>query len=276
MRFPVGEYYSPMYDTRELGEQRDRLWPAAPRETVGVDWRDASQVALCRDVFARQTRLDLAEEEGEDPTEYFARNTQYPPLDAWLLEGMVRHFRPRQMIEVGSGYSTLVSARVNREFFESQINLTCIEPYPRGFLSDGIPGVTELRVEKIQDTPLSLFAALGSGDILFVDTSHPVKTGGDVPWIYHEILPRLAPGVLVHIHDIFLPAEYPESWVMEGWGWNEMYLVRAFLTFNDAFEIVWGTMYMLNNHGDDVLKAFPDFGRYRSMGGASLWIRRRI
>jgi predicted O-methyltransferase YrrM len=277
MRFPVGEYYSPMYDTHELVELRERLWPAVPRETLGINWRKASQVALCRDVFAQQTHFEFPENAVEDPTEYFVKNDHYPPLDAWVLEGIMRHFKPRRMVEVGCGFSTLVSARVNREHFDSKISLTCIEPYPRPFLSEGtVAGIDGLRIEKIQDTPLTLFEALGRDDILFIDTSHTVKTGGDVTWIFHEILPRLAPGVIVHIHDFFLPGEYPESWVLEGWGWNETYLVRSFLSFNEAFEIVWGTVYMLMNHPDDVLAAFPDFQRYLTMAGASLWIRRHI
>lgn len=115
---------------------------------------------------------------------------------------------------------------------------------------------------------------LEKDDILFIDTSHTVKTGGDVTWIFHEVVPRLAPGVLVHIHDMFLPGEYPEPWVMEGWGWNEAYLVRSFLTFNNAFEIIWGTVYMIMNHHDDVLAAFPGVLRYLTSGGGSLWIRR--
>ncbi len=153
------------------------------------------------------------------------------------------------------------------------MRVTCIEPYPRPFL-DNLSGVADLRVEKVQDTPIEVFAELQESDILFIDTSHTVKTGGDVNWIYHEIIPRLAPGVVIHLHDIFLPREYPESWVMERWGWNEAYLVRSFLSFNAAFEILWGTQYMLAYHEPDVLAAFPGLQRYAERGGASFWIRR--
>jgi predicted O-methyltransferase YrrM len=265
-----------MYDTRELAKQRQRIWPTVPRETIGINWRNASQLALCRDVFSRQTHFAFPDDATEDATDYFVNNGQYPPLDAWVLEGIIRHSKPHRMIEVGCGFSTLLSARVNREYFDSRVSLTCIEPFPRPFLLEGtIAGIGEVRVEKIQDAPLALFEALKRDDILFIDTSHTVKTGGDVTWIFHEILPRLAPGVMVHIHDFFLPGEYPESWVLEGWGWNEAYLVRSFLTFNDVFEIIWGTVYMLTNHREEVLKAFPDFQRYLAMGGASLWLRRQ-
>jgi hypothetical protein len=153
------------------------------------------------------------------------------------------------------------------------MRLTCIEPYPRDFIVAGVPGVTDLRVEQVQDTPLELFSELASGDVLFVDTSHTLKSGGDVTWIMQEIIPRLAPGVLVHIHDVFIPGEYPEQWVMEGWGWNESYAVRAFLSFNSAFEILWGTQYMLHTHPDAVIETFPGLAS-GPLSGAALWIRR--
>jgi predicted O-methyltransferase YrrM len=276
MRFDVGHYYSPMYDTREIVLNREKIWPPVLRETPGIDWREPDQLALCRDVFAQQQHFAFPEDEGEDQTEYFVNNGQYPPLDAWLLESILRQFEPHRMIEVGCGFSTLVSARVNRDHFDSRIHITCIEPYPRPFLIEGVEGIGQVRVEKIQDTPLELFEQLAENDVLFVDTSHTVKTGGDVTWIFHEVIPRLASGVIVHIHDCFLPGEYPEPWVLEGWGWNEAYLVRSFLTFNETFEIIWGTQYMLINHRDEVLTAFPGLQAHLAMGGASLWIRRRV
>jgi SAM-dependent methyltransferase len=272
-RFPIGHYYSPMYDTRELASRRDRLWPPTPRETVGIDWQDSAQLDLCQ-VFGRQQKLDFIDDPGEDPTVYYASNDQYPPLDAWVLAGILEERRPQRMIEVGSGFSTLVSARVNRERLDLSMKLTCIEPYPRDFLTAGVDGVGELRVEPVQDTPMELYYELAAGDVLFIDTAHTVKTGGDVTWIFAEVIPRLAPGVLIHIHDVFLPGDYPQDWVMEGWGWNENYLVRAFLSFNDQFDIVWGSQYMLHNHRDEVIAAFPGLPA-DTPSGASLWIQRR-
>ena len=112
--------------------------------------------------------------------------------------------------------------------------------------------------------------------MLFIDTSHTVKTGGDVPWLFGEVLPRLAPGVVVHVHDVFLPGDYPVPWVLEGWGWNEIYLVRAFLAFNQQFEILAGTQYLLQRHVDDLRRAFPGLHERRHMerAGASLWLAR--
>jgi SAM-dependent methyltransferase/predicted O-methyltransferase YrrM len=276
VRFPAGHYYSPMPDARELqDEARHRqVWPDEAAATPGIDWCEDAQLELCRKVFAGQSRLELAVEPTADPTEYYATNDQYPALDAWVLEGLLRHLEPRRMIEVGSGYSSLVTARVNREQLARSMRFTCIEPYPRDFLIAGVDGIADLRVERIQDTPLELFDELGEGDVLFIDTSHVVKTGGDVPWLYNRVLPRLAPGVHVHIHDVFLPRDYPEPWVQAGWGWNEQYLVQAFLSFNAGFEIVFANHWMLTYHLDEVLRAFPGQAEHLPRGGAALWLRR--
>jgi predicted O-methyltransferase YrrM len=276
MMVEPGHYYSPVPDDRELRREPrfSQLWPAQPRETVGINWRAERQLAICRDVFAKQERMQFADEETLDPSTYFAKNGQYPALDAWILEGMLRALQPKRMIEVGSGYSSLVTAAVNRTYFDYDLDFTCIEPNPRQFLTDGVAGIEAVVPYKVQDVPLELFAKLGDGDVLFIDTSHVVKTGGDVPWIYNEILPRLAPGVHVHIHDIFLPQEYLQKWVFDGRAWNEQYLVQSFLAFNDVFEVVFGTYWMLTFHPDQLAVAFPDMSRYGQRGGCSFWMRR--
>jgi hypothetical protein len=275
-RFPLGHYYSPLPDNRELAQepQRSLVWPDRPRSTPGIDWNADRQRWLASDVFTAQDRLVFEAGETADPTEYWTSNDQYPALDAWVLEGFLRYLRPRRMIEVGSGFSSLVTARVNREFLGGSIRFTCIEPYPRGFLEAGVPGISELRVEQVQHTPLEVFEALGEGDVLFIDTSHTVKTGGDVAWIYGEVLPRVRPGVVVHIHDAFIPGDYPEEWVLEGWGWNEIYLIKAFLAYNSAFEVLFGVQWMLQNHPELVDEAFPSFSEHRERGGGALWLQR--
>jgi Methyltransferase domain len=276
VRFPPGHYYSPLVDTVELSlePRRSQIWPHEPRATPGVDWREAEQIALCRDVFAQQARLAFPETEGDDPSEYFALNGQYPPLDAWALEAMLRWLRPTRMIEIGSGFSSLVTARVNREFLDGRLRFTCIEPYPRGFLVDGVAGLSDLIVAKVQDVPLAEFESLRDGDVLFVDTSHTVKTGGDTTWIFHEIIPRLARGVIVHVHDAFLPGDYPDEWVLDGWGWNEAYLLHSFLAFNSAFEILLGVRYMSQLRPDELTEAFPDWRTTAQQGGAAIWLRK--
>jgi hypothetical protein len=242
--------------------------------TSGIDWRDREQLALCRDVFAAQQPLDFASEPAQDSSEYWQGNPWYPPLDAWVLQAMLRHLEPARVIEVGCGFSSLVTARVNRELFGGQLQFTCIDPVIRPPLHPDVGGITEIRQEEVQDTPLELFDELAAGDVLFIDSSHTVKTGGDVPLIYNTILPRLRPGVAVHLHDVFLPGDYPAEWVADGRDWNELYLLQAFLAFNSAFEVVFGVQWMVQNHRDALLEAFPGLGPHSELPGGSLWISR--
>jgi predicted O-methyltransferase YrrM len=271
--YPLGHFYSPIYDPSDIQGRRQTIWPKSPRPTVGIAWHEDAQLGLCRSVFARQEPLQFRTDPSGDPTEYWAGNDQYPLLDASVLAAILRHHSPRRMIETGSGYSSLVTARVNREYLNRSMHFTCIEPFPRQFLIDGIDGISALRVELVQDTPLTIFEQLEEDDCLFIDTSHTVKTGGDVTWLFHEIVPRLRRGVLVHIHDVFLPGEYPESWVLEGRGWNETYLVRSFLTFNETFRVVWGTQFMIQKQPNELARAFPS-AELAPHAGASLWLQR--
>ncbi len=276
VRFDAGHYYSPMYDPRELLVEpaRSRIWPPTPHPRPGIDFRDDAQRAFLVDVLGAQERLALRDDGDPEDGEYYALNGQFPPLDAWVLEGMLRHLRPRRMIEIGAGFSSLITARVNRELLGGELDFTCIEPYPRGFLSAGVDGIGELVVSKVEDVALERFEALGDRDVLFVDTSHVIRTGNDVAWIYGQILPRLKRGVRVHIHDVFLPGEYPEQWVREGWGWNENYLVEAFLQFNSGFEILFGAQWALHHARDEIAIACPQFAQAPERGGGSLWLRR--
>jgi predicted O-methyltransferase YrrM len=273
--WPLGHHYSPVPDTRRLAKHRfrKRVWPGEPHPTPGVDWRGEAQISLCRDVFAAQKPLEFAAERPADETEYWRGNGMYPALDALVLQAMLRHLRPARLIEVGCGYSSLVTARVNRELLDSRMGVTCIDPVVKRFFAAGVPGIAEIRQEEVQDTPLELFDELSAGDVLFIDTSHTVKTGGEVPWIYNQILPRLRSGVVVHLHDVFLPGDYPQEWVMEGRAWNELYLLQSFLVFNAGFEVVFGARWMMQHARSELERAFGALGPDEDLAGA-LWLRR--
>jgi predicted O-methyltransferase YrrM len=275
LRWPLGHYYSPVPDTRRLALRRFRLrvWPPKPHPTPGIDWRGPEQLALCRELAA-QDPLEFPAARTADETEYFKQNQMFLALDAWVLQAMLRHLEPARVIEVGSGYSSLVTARVNRECFGGRIRFTCIDPHVSPFLRAGVPGITEMRTEEVQDTPLELFAELTAGDVLFIDTSHTVKTGGEVPWIYNQVLPLLGAGVAVHLHDVFLPGDYPEQWVMEGRAWNELYLIESFLAFNAAFEILFGARWMIQHAWPALVEAFPAVTAEDAELAGSLWLRR--
>ena len=153
---------------------------------------------------------------------------------------MVRHFQPRRIIEVGSGFSSLVFGQAAAKNKSSA--LICIDPFPHEFRkSNGIPALQSLIEKKVQDVDLEFFSQLESGDILFIDSSHTVKIGGDVNYLFLEVLPRLKAGVIVHVHDIFFPFEYRRDWVLEEFRfWTEQYLLQAFLIFNSEFEVLHG------------------------------------
>ncbi len=254
---------------------RSRIWPMTHHPQPGINWRESAQREFLVKVLGAQERLVFDDEGDPESGRYYALNGQFPPLDAWTLEGLLRHVNPGRVIEVGSGFSSLITARVNRELFRNEVHFTCIEPYPRSFLLRGLEGISELIVAKVEDVPLACFDELGNGDIVFIDTSHVLRTGNDVAWIYGQILPRLRTGVYVHIHDVFIPGDYPEQWVREGWGWNENYVVEAFLQFNEAFDVVLGVQWARQNAQQEVALAYPALVTSPDQGGASLWLRRR-
>jgi predicted O-methyltransferase YrrM len=274
--WPLDHYYSPIPDSRALAREpaRSRVWPPVPRATPGLNWRGPAQVALMREELGRQTQFEFPDEPTGDPRDYHAANDMFSRLDAWVLQAMLRRFKPHRMIEVGCGWSSLVTARVNREHLDGGLRFTCIEPHPPEFLAGGVDGITRLIASRVEDLPVDRFLELGDGDVLFIDSSHTVKTGGDVVFLFHEVLPRLAPGVLVHVHDIFLPWDYPQDWVLSGRAWNEQYLVRSFLSFNSAFPILLGVGWLSQYRPDVLAAAIPGYPAKFPHGGGSLWLQR--
>lgn len=176
------------------------------------------------------------------PNEFFLKNGLYQGGDADILYAMLRRFRPARIIELGAGFSTLVSAQActaNRRDGH-KCNFVSCDPYALPPKPDEVPGLTELRSVGAEELGIAEFSALGPNDVLFVDSSHTVRIGGDVTHLFGEVFPRLAPGVLVHLHDIFLPWPYPREWVERNrWYWAEQYLLQSFLAFNDRFRVLW-------------------------------------
>jgi hypothetical protein len=157
--------------------------------------------------------------------------------------------------------------------------LIAIEPFPGKTLKKGLPGLSKLIQGKVQKVEFQLFTSLAAGDMLFIDSSHVLRSGGDVQQEYCEILPRLAPGVLVHLHDISLPKPYPRVYFETQLYFNEQYLLQAFLCFNSRFEVIWPGNYMMLKYPESVLKIFPEYQEmrkfYPSSEPSSFWIRAR-
>ncbi len=271
MGFPAGHYYSAIPDSDDLKRRAEQIW--APRPSLsGVDMQIPEQLALLHSLKPHLANLDYPVDAPLEPDRYYYMNGMFPVLDAEFLFGALCLFKPRRVIEVGSGFSSLVMADANRRL-GNRIDITCIEPYPRDFLVAGVQGITRLLSSRLQDVDLSLFDQLESGDVLFIDSSHVCKTGSDVNLLFFEVLPRLKPGVYVHLHDIFLPDEYPKPWVLdEERSWSEQYLLHGFLMFNSQWRVVWMAHYMLSRHPEAVSAVFP---RCPALGhGGSFWMQR--
>jgi len=272
--FPAGHFYSPLVDSDDIALHRDEIWPAMPA-IHGIDFDDASHRRILAETFPRFIGdYDYPETANSDaaPLQFFSRNSQFGWLDARVLFVLLRDWRPRRIVEVGAGYSTLLMSDVNVRWLEAHCRITCIEPFPRSFLTTTPARVAEVVEIPVQRAPLALFAELEAGDVLFVDSSHVSKTGSDVNFLVFEVLPILQPGVRVHFHDIFLPHDYPPDWVMKDErNWNEQYLVRALLMYSTAFHVTFGSNYALHAYPELVAAALrvPRAGVF---GGGSLWI----
>lgn len=268
---PLGHFYSPVGDVDALQADRERLWPTDPG-CPGIDFQAQAQARLLREVFPPLLADFDYPDESNAAGAFQLRNTQFSPADARATFALLRHWRPARMVEVGSGFSTLLAADVNRRFLDGRLHLTAIEPYPRDFLH-ALPGLAALRVERVQDTPPDVFAALAAGDVLFIDSSHVLKTGSDLVHLLTRVLPLLASGVRIHLHDVFLPDDYPPQWVIdENRSWNEQYALQALLAGNPRYRVLYGTQYALTRLADDARAAFDALAGRRHVGG-SFWIQ---
>jgi predicted O-methyltransferase YrrM len=203
---------------------------------------------------------------------FYLHNSTYESVDAELLYAMVRRFEPKRMIELGSGFSTLIARQAlqRNEGADPDRVLTTFDPYR----SDLLPANVTVVPETAQSVALETFRDLGVGDLLFVDTSHTVKLGGDVNRIVLDILPTLGPGVIVHFHDIFLPYPYSRAHLVDAHFWSEQYLLQAFLSGNRDWEVLVGAFAVARAHPDRLAAAVPSFGPGVNPG--AFWIRRRL
>jgi predicted O-methyltransferase YrrM len=268
-------FYEPIPDTRELS---DKVW-SSPSSLCGVDLHQQFQLDLLR-TFSSKFRSEYNRFPAcsGDLTRFHFDQTLFCSVDAELLYCMIQHFKPRTMIEIGSGMSTLLAAEAiqQNETEGNPCRFVAIEPHPKEFLRRGIPGLTELLETKVQSLPVARFSALEANDIVFIDSSHVIKTGGDVVYEYLEILPRLKPGVIIHCHDIFLPAEYPKQWVLTDHRfWTEQYLLQAFLAFNTSYEVLMAGSSLHLYHSLELKAAFASYDPATAWPG-SFWMRRAL
>lgn len=278
---PPGHYYSSIPSIADVERWAAAKWLQPPEALVGVDLNVDGQLRMLAALGPLTEGLAFADDRG-GATRYWWDNDGFSPGDATVLAAMLMHYQPKRVVEVGAGYSTAVMLDVSERHLAEPPAIACIDPEP-GRLRSLLRGdEARLTVHEtiVQDLPLELFTTLEANDILFIDSSHVLKLGSDVSLLFLEVLPRLRPGVVVHIHDIATSFEYPPEWYDEGRAWNEAPALRAFLAFNQAFEILYFCDYMNRFQTEAVARQMPL--ALRSPKGAppgntsvSFWMRRR-
>lgn len=285
-----GYHVTPVHYYQQVPDTRDFPEDIFERESgmVGIDMNLEGQRALLRDIQREYGTeyADLGAWVSVPKRKFKYRNQAFGPVDADLLYGMIRKFQPRTFVEIGSGVSSVVAWAALEKNRTAQPGRPCrfvgIEPYPRDWLADH-PPFAEMLDQKVESIPMGLFEGLQADDILFIDSTHTINVYNDVCYEYLEILPRLRPGVIVHIHDIVLPRVYHRGWYAKRRFWNEQYLLQALLTHSSAFEVLWAGHYMHLKHDSDLVAAIPSYARARESGDArlaelghkSFWIRRK-
>jgi predicted O-methyltransferase YrrM len=214
-------YYSPIPNTSKLP---DKTWDVY--DISDLKWDEKKMFALLSEIAIHRTEVNNIPMEKEQETEYYFNNPMFHGMDAVVYYYMIRYFKPKKLIEIGSGYSTLIAAKAisysaaKAISINDETQLFAIEPYPPAFL-EGLHGLSLIQ-KPVQEMPTSFFEQLNSGDILFIDSSHVSKIGSDVNYIFLRILPKLKRGVIIHFHDIFIPFEFSKVYVNKlATFWNE-------------------------------------------------------
>ena len=270
--FPITDhYYEPLFDDRHLKLALDR-----DRPLPGIDWNTEAQLALL-DTFSYQKELAaIPFGKTADPLAFYYDNPSLRQGDAEYLYCMVRHFKPARIIEVGSGYSTLMMQRAIRDQQQAdpayRPEPVCVEPYEMPWLEQ--TGIRIIR-KRVEELDTAFFKSLQKDDILFIDSSHMVRPQGDVLFEFLEILPILAPGVIIHVHDIFSPRDYTrQHLVKDVMFWNEQYILEAFLTCNPHFRIIGALNFLKNNYPERMNAKLPMLAEDQSSVPGSFWMQR--
>ena len=282
-RFRPGHYYSPVPDVDELAERQDEIW--AKRELPGIDLNEAVQSENLAYLLANESGFGMPMKK-EPGKLYHGESFSYPYVDAIVLHAMIAKFRPKRIIEVGSGASSVCMIDASEQH-GIKTKFTFIEPDPALCLdkvltkADYKKHQVTLLEEKVQAVSPAVFKQLERNDILFIDSSHVSKAGSDVNFLYLQILPILNEGVIVHFHDIYYPFEYTKEYLLEmKLVWNEVYSLHNFMLFNSRFEILFFSDYLrLKLAGDaSFASRFPQVGTSLYFNSPtrpkSFWIRR--
>jgi predicted O-methyltransferase YrrM len=257
-----GSYYSPIPNLEEIRKRKDVIFRKEGVDLKGIEINKAEQFSLLENFknYYNNIPYDFINASPSD-TRYQVKGAWYRNSDVVMLYSMMRHFKPKRIIEVGSGYSSAVMLDINDMFLHSQTTMSFIDPHPErlfGLMNENDKKQHHVLSKIVQEVDIEVFKSLEANDILFIDSSHVSKVGSDLNHLLFEILPVLKPGVLIHFHDIYYPFEMPEHWVLEWrWCWNENYLLRAFLTGNKNYKIINFNSYLHSEYQDWFSKNMP-------------------
>jgi|SRR5271157_9626 len=272
-------FYSPVPDIKDL--DRRQIWNNKS-EMVGIDFCATEQVRFLQELGKKYgDECNWPSQPNSNPDDFYTENNSFSFGCAAALHAMIRYYQPGKILEIGSGNSSkVISAAVKLNQAEGKSGeYVLIDPYPAVNIKKHLPGLTEVIKERVELTDINRFKDLRSNDILFVDSGHTVRTGGDVNFLFLEVLPRLAPGVVVHFHDINLPDEYPQIYFTNPrfrMFWTEAYLLQSFLCFNKEFQILLAMHYLMTDKKDEFCKAFTHYDpSQHKLTSGSFWIQRK-
>jgi predicted O-methyltransferase YrrM len=272
--FPIGHYYSPIVDPSTVRGYVEREQRTVSSQIAGIDVPLEEMEAFWKQISTIVATTSFPESKDDNHRFYYS-NSSFPYGDAIALRAMIGTTRPRNIIEIGSGFSSACMLDSVDEF-HLDTRFTFVDPDAtrlRSLLKPADYERAEIFEIPVQQASLAAFRSLCRGDFLFIDSTHVLKTGSDVHFELFHILPALASGVIVHFHDIQFPFEYPDPWIFDdNFSWNEIYGVRAFLMFNSVYRIkFWGSC--LARERTELIRAtFPLF--LKNPGG-SLWLEKR-
>jgi predicted O-methyltransferase YrrM len=242
--FPLrNHYYEPLFNFKQLKKKlyKDRNLP-------GINFNLNQQLNNLSSLVYTNELIDLNLKKNSTNFNFNIKNGFFEHGDAEIYYQLIRHIKPKNILEIGSGHSTLIALEAikkNKNIDKINTKINCVEPYENTWLDNF--NIKIIR-KKIEDLNTNYYLSLKSGDILFIDSSHMIRPQGDVLKIFFEIIPKLKKGVIIHIHDIFTPKDYPEKWLInEHRFWNEQYLVEALMMNKNRYEIYLMLNYLKNN-----------------------------
>ena len=274
--FLPGHYYSPIVDPSTIADYVEKQYLQEPGDIKGIHFDEDAMVRFWME-SAELIKNTPFSEHDDGKNRYYYHNDQFPYGDAVMLRAMIAHFKPKNVIEIGSGFSSACILDAVDHVGLSEFTMTCIDPDAdrlRRRLREEDHSRVDIIEGQVQDVPVSTFSTLKKNDILFIDSTHVLKTASDVHYELFSILPSLNKGVLVHFHDIQYPFEYPRPWLFEdNLSWNEIYALRAFLMYNSAFEVVFWSGLFAHRQRELINEIHPLF---LINPGGSIWLRARL